>query len=875
MRRTLLVSSLLCIARLAVAYEGAARSGDQPEPEAPKVPVLTKPPTLVERSEPAYPEHLLKAGIGGQVALLIDIDVDGAVSRAEVLRSSGQEALDGAAVRALVLFRFTPAEFDNVPALVRVEYLQNFEARPPEPPPPDAPPPPAQVNLKGRVLERGTRDPVEGAVVYLPEHELVATTGPDGRFEVRGVPDGKVKIEISDTKHRKFETTDEVRPGEATELTAYLWKRIESGFEVTVRGEREKKEVARRTLQQDELKSVPGTFGDPVRVIQNLPGMARAPFVAGALLVRGAQPQDTGVYVDGVPVPILYHFAGGPSVLNPAFIDRIDFFPGAYGSKYGRAIAGILDVTTRSSAPKRLHGQFDIDFLDAGFFLEGPVKEGADLGTWAVAARRSYIDAFLPTILDLARPAGSASIVAAPRYWDYQARWERSFGKHHLDVLLFGSDDVLTVAQAGDAESQGFSVGSHQGFHRLRVGYSHLFENGWQVKAAPTIGYSVQSFNFSDAIAGDLSWTNANLRTSIGKEFSKSLSFEAGLELNRLFYDVSLKVPEPPRFITFPGQAVDTPIVERVNELQAGAMAAHAEAVWNPFGGLRLVPGVRVELYDLPKGLRPSVEPRLAARYDISSRTAVKAAWGIFRQNPQPQDMDEQFGNPWLQLPTSQQTVAGFEQRFSGTLLLDVQGFYNRRTNLVVGSSDVVVQDGVSRIENLNNDGYGRSYGLEVLLKQDLTERMYGWIAYTLSRSEQWSERREKYIPVNFDQTHLLTIVGSYKWDFGIETGLRFRMTTGRPDTEILGASYDADTNSYRPIRSDAGSVRGPTFHQLDLRIEKLWTYEQWKLSAYLDIQNVYNAENPEFVLSDYRFREQATVRGLPFLPTLGVTGSF
>ena len=57
--------------------------------------------------------------------------------------------------------------------------------------------------------------------------------------------------------------------------------------------------VTRYELAQPELKGVPGTFGDPLRVVQNLPGVARTPFGLGALVIRGASPNDSGIYVEG------------------------------------------------------------------------------------------------------------------------------------------------------------------------------------------------------------------------------------------------------------------------------------------------------------------------------------------------------------------------------------------------------------------------------------------------------------------------------------------------------------------------------------------------------------------------------------------------
>ncbi|MDY7226253.1 TonB-dependent receptor domain-containing protein [Hyalangium rubrum] len=855
----------------ASAYEGATPPSEQQAAEAetpPPAPQLTKAPEVLKFVEATYPPEALARGETAQVVFFIDIDETGKVTQAEVTRSAGAE-FDAAAREAVLQLEFSPAEVDGKPAPVRIEYAYHFE---PKPPPPTAPTAEVEkpINFRGRVVQRGTRDPVANATVYLPEQNLSAETDADGNFELRGVTPGRLRVEISEPKHKKFFTVEEVREGEVTELTAYIWKKVENGFETVVVGAREKKEVARRTLAKQEVQSVPGTFGDPVRVLQNMPGMARAPYISGALLVRGAQPEDSQVMIDGVPIPLLYHFAGGPSVITPSIIDRIDFFPGAYGAKYGRAIAGIVDVGTRPPEPKRLHGLVDIDLLDAGFYVESPLSQTKNRGTLALAARRSYIDVLLPPVLEAFREPGSASTAVAPYYWDYQARYDLKLGKDRFEVVAFGSSDTLVVSQTGSEETQPFSLDTHQSFHRLRLAWSRPTESGWRLSLAPTVGLTVNNIGIGDQFEGGLNSRDLNLRGAAEKEFSKSLSFEAGVDVNATFYTLKLEVPG----VAGPGEE-DPPPVTREQDVPMASYATYAEAVWSPIERLKFVPGLRFEAYRLPSGWHPSLEPRLATRFEVNELITAKAAWGLYRQAPQPGQVDTVFGNPDLGLSRSHQTVAGFEWKLTDAVLLDMQGFYNWRQRLVVSSDQFVERDGERVPELYTHAGRGRAYGMEVLLKHELTERFYGWVAYTLSRSEQFDEEAKLYAPVQFDQSHILTLVGSYKLDNGWELGARFRLTTGRPETPIIGSTFDADRGRYVPLEGVPGSARGSTFHQLDLRAERQWTFERWRLSAYLDIQNIYNAANPEGVLWDYRYRENAPLRGLPLLPTFGVKGEF
>jgi len=176
----------------------------------------------------------------------------------------------------------------------------------------------------------------------------------------------------------------------------------------------------------------------------------------------------------------------------------------------------------------------------------------------------------------------------------------------------------------------------------------------------------------------------------------------------------------------------------------------------------------------------------------------------------------------------------------------------------------------------------------------EFTERFFGWLAYTLSRSEQTAytvngatasnmgqgalqtgmPTSTIWYPTDFDQTHNLVVVGSYTWR-AWRFGTRFRLVTGSPSTTRSEGPYDADAGQYACIEGPRNATRQATFNQLDLRAERTWTFNAWQLGAYLDVQNVYNAQNPEFIQPDYRCRTSEVIRGIPFLPVLGIRGIF
>jgi outer membrane receptor protein involved in Fe transport len=196
---------------------------------------------------------------------------------------------------------------------------------------------------------------------------------------------------------------------------------------------------------------------------------------------------------------------------------------------------------------------------------------------------------------------------------------------------------------------------------------------------------------------------------------------------------------------------------------------------------------------------------------------------------------------------------------------IGIEGFYKHLYERIIGT-----QLGLS--PHFVNGGKGRVFGLEVSAKVDPRGRFFGYLSYTLSRSERM-DRDEGYKLFDYDQPHILTLSGVYRLGRGWEAGLTFRVVSGNLSTQVIGAIYNKDTGLYSPVYGSLNAIRSPYFHRLDLRIEKLWKFSSWKLAAYLDVLNVYNAGNIEGVAYDYEYRQRVNVSGLPILPNIGLRG--
>ncbi|MEW5853626.1 MAG: TonB-dependent receptor [Myxococcota bacterium] len=921
----------------------------QQEPEEP--PRLTKPPRLVHQVPVIYPESAKAERRQGAVTLRITIDEEGYVQRVDILQSAGVD-LDYAAMGAVANFVFEPAEVNGVPAPIQLDYRQTFvlkeEVRkvvvaPPPAPAPEGIPAPAPapveeeeklVNFRGLVREAGTKRPIADAeiAVELGDGNVeVVATGKDGRFEMAGVPPGQKLIRISATGYEQMTTVEEFSEDEAVEAIFFLPRRSYNKFETVVRDRKPAKEVQRVVLRREEVSQVAGTFGDPLRAIENLPGMARAPLLGGQLLVRGASPESSGVYMDGVQVPLLYHFGGLTSVVNPEFLETIDFYPGGFGAKYGRATAGIVDVKSRNLRFDQYRGYAEVDLFDSGFFFGGPVTLWGDpvdsdapnprRVTFAAAGRRSYIDAIIPFALSIFLPPGAGALTVAPVYWDYQAKLEyRPLSAHTFSLFTFGSDDYLRVIAAGGQDAGQFGLSAHTQFHRIVGKWDYRIHprltNSFQVFAGMndlTAGFGGGAFSLGIGNVERVFGARNELRyqlldvlaLTLGADYQTTQTeLEATLPDFGAFLSGPIALaPEFPRVVGRPSAVFSTIATTKEDSVSVNA-APYVEAEMGPILGLKIIAGFRLDYYkygQFTRRLQPT--PRIALRWEPIKDTVLKAAYGVYEQAPQQFSVSPTFGQPKLWPERARHYVVGFEHRLARRLTVAGNAFFNDREEMVVSSSRFTTNNGVVELERSSNEGIGRAYGADFMLRHELSKQFFGWIAYTLSRSESKERPGEEWQLFEYDQTHILTIVGQYKvpwhlpfrewantgklpkgwlwspaWsilagDWSI--GGRFRLVSGNPTAFYEGVYHDLDTDEYEATQRPGGSDRMPTFHQLDIRIDYKMAFQNWLVNLYCDLINVYNQKNAEQISWDYRYRNAVPLSVLPFLPIFGVSAEF
>ena len=838
-----------------------------PPKQAPEeAPPAITPPQLVHFEPAPYPAEAEAQGLQASVILQLDIDREGNVTNVVVKEPVGH-GFDEAAAEAAKKFKFEPARRGETPIPARILYRYDFTLTPAE----TVEEQPTVAILRGVVKAMG-EIPIAGVSVEITSEDGVftASTDENGNFEFVDLPPGTYRVRIESPGFQPLEVEETLEVGMATEVVYRISPPVEGEFEVTIQGERPPREVTRRTIERREIERIPGTSGDALRSLQNLPGVARPPGLAGILIVRGSAPRDTQTFLDGTELPLIYHFGGLSSVVPTEMLEKIDFYPGNFSSQYGRGMGGVVEVGIRS--PKddgRYHGLVQLDLIDARAMAEGPIPL---LKGWnfLVGVRRSWVDSWLKPVLT----ETGAAVTSAPVYYDYQLFVETKPTKRSsLRIGVFGADDRFEMLMRDVSENEpmiGGNLGLRTSFWRVQALYQNeITEN---IRYQGMLAYGGTELRFGvGSLYFNLDSGALTHRSELSARLSRGVTMHAGVDLMYSPYDISVRAPQPPRAgEPDPGPFAAKPPSEVKDKGAVWRPGFYVESELTPTKRLKIVPGMRVD-YARDTG-HWDASPRINGRYDIAQgypRTTIKGGVGLFHQPPEPQETHPVFGTPGLRSLRSVHYSLGAEQELTKNIEVSLEGFYKDLDQLI------------ARIPNARgsydytNFGTGYVVGAEVLLKYKPDERFFGWLAYTISRSIRKDGPDKPEYLFGYDQTHILTALGSYKLGRGWEFGSRFRLVSGNLYTPIVGGIFDANAGSYAAIDGAPYSRRLPMFHQLDIRVDKEWKFDAWTLRAYLDVQNVYNHMNVEGYMYNFDYSQSTTLTGLPIIPSLGVRGEF
>ena len=537
-------------------------------------------------------------------------------------------------------------------------------------------------------------------------------------------------------------------------------------------------------------------------------------------------------------------------------VERLEFYPGGQGARFGRAIAGAIDVVTRDPSPEAFSAKATVDLLSTGFRLEGPLTKDKNFALF-VAARTSYIAEVLNigSLIAEYTDEDVNLLTLAPRYADYQAKllWKLPLiagVAQSLTVSTFGAHDsldlALNAANLGPAAPS--NVGITQGFHRLNPVYkvrsNHVNDGGepvWRAFVSPMaeLSYSENRFDVSQfrlditrlAVRAEVEWRPlAHMGFAFGTddgyaEFLSTVDVPFFLPDERLFPRPATS--DPPRFLA--------------KDIVLGSSASFYIDSDLHVGPVIFLVGARADQFTYYDEIRTSFDPRVAVRAQLLPFTTLKANVGLYHQIPLPFYIAENGGNPALPLEEGWQMGVGVETWLS------------------------------------------RSVDVELMIRQRFDQGVFGWISYTLMRAEERADKPQgiddaeeiDWRSTELDQTHNFSVAASAQLPWGFELGGALRYVTGNPATLAQSSLFDADTSRYQRVNQSIRSQRLPPFFQIDARVDKKFTFETWSMGLYLDLQNATNNSNFEFFQYNYDFSIVEGFPGLPILPVFGVQASF
>lgn len=868
------------------------------------------PPELLADSPAAYPESLRPAGKGGQVKLELLIDENGEVENATLVEGS-EQAFNDSALHAASKLRFRPATLGGEPVSVRINFTYHFEAPVLAP---VQPPRPVTGTLQGLVRAKGNRRPIGGATVLFKDDGARVETDAKGRFTAEREP-GQWYVRASAPGYVARDFTENIEAGGSVEVIYSLEPLTVNPYETIVHGDKERTEVSRITLQDAELREVPGTMGDPFRVVMLLPGVTSLMSGIAYPVVRGSQPAATGYYIDGIRVPQLFHLFLGPAVIHPDFIDSMDFYAGVAPAEFGRLMGGVINGKISKPREGRLYATGYADFINAGLFAEYPFEQTGTSIT--LAGRVSYTPWLIAAATNVAIGAlgqGAQNQQLVLDFYDYQARVEQKLGGGSLRLFAFGSSDLVGVRAVNE---RGTTALESVLFHRLDLRYRRELGAG-ELEAGVTVGLDRlgvdgEFANFGgdgglpvgrSAASLKVDDRSVKARATWRTRLLPGLDVVLGSDLDRreALLLATITVPNP--------SGIGSVTAELTQSLASGTfLGGYAQVEWKPTEKLLVVPGLRFDSYHLVPGLNNyAIEPRLTARYRLTDAVTLKGGAGLYHQPPALLINLPVIDLAGLRfgLQEGAQTDLGVEWKLASGVELNVDAYYNPLRRVIEFSAfsreaGPIGEPGSPEFDEYvrRNATTGYATGLEVLLRHPLGGNWFGWLSYSLQRSvrklefPRFGSRGEDLgtgngtVAYAFDQTHVMNAVLSYKFAGSWTAGVTLHFNTGFPEGGVFGNGTQTEGTSpigglprWVPVDRDKWD-RLPPFFRVDARVAKSWAFETFSLEAYFDFLNVLFAQEVIGYLYSTEFSPtRSTLKkqpiGIPlFMPILGLKGRY
>ncbi len=760
-------------------------------------------------------------------------------------------------------------------------------------------------SLTGNITDVQTAKAIAGATVTVEGAGAAALSDSLGRYTINGAKPGSYTITASAVgyaRQSKFnivinsgnvaELSFELQP-EARELQGVV---IETGRRAVARVATIETPLSVQRLTVEEIKSNPGGNFDISKVVQSLPGVGSGAGGGGFrndIIIRGGAPNENVYYLDGIEIPTLNHFAtqgagGGPQgILNVSFIEDVKLSSSAFDARYDNALSSVFEFKQKTGNTERLQGNIRLSGTELAATFDGPASSNGKV-TFLASARRSYLQ-LLFSLLDLP---------IRPNFWDFQNKvtWKIN-EKNTLNFIGVAAIDEFSFSAVNELDPDKVYTLNRQPVinqwaYTTGVSWRRSLNNGVLNLALSrnALNNNLEKYDNNDNSLPQ----NLRLLTT-----SRETENKLRLDVSRFFNGFKLAYGATVQY----AQYTNDSYIRLRAQVQDGQGNVVQPAVVNAFnsglsfwkGGafvqlskrfldnrLGLSAGLRTDVNSFTTGGGNPVaalSPRVSASYALTDRWNLNASVGRYAKLPPYtilgfQSNDGRFANRSADYLIANHYVGGLEFLPRATTRFTVEGFYKAYSNVPVS-----VRDGIS-LSNLGTDfgaigneavvtnGRGQAYGVEFFAQQKFTRRFFGVLSYTWFHS-RYSGADDVLRRSAWDNRHLLSFTGGYKWGRGWELGLKYRVQGGSPYTPFNDVASRTNFLSLGEGVLDFSRLNTRqlgTFSSSDIRIDKKWNFRRFTLDLYLDVTNWLAAPTRELPRYSFRRNEDNTA----FLTTDG-----
>jgi len=726
--------------------------------------------------------------------------------------------------------------------------------------------------FEGRVYNANNNEPVPFANVVIWGTTIGSVSDIDGNFLFTGIAPGYIELRISSIGFETY-VSEQILVTNANKvfIEVPLNETTVSIEEITVKAspfrKKEETPLSIQTIGIEEIEKNPGGNRDISKVLQSLPGVASTVSFRNDLIVRGGGGNENRFYLDGVEIPNLNHFAtqgasGGPTgILNVDLIRSVDFYSGAFPADRGNSLSSVLEFSQIDGNKEKLKFKGSIGATDLALAIDGPVTEKT---TYILSFRRSYLQYLFSVI----------GLPFLPTYNDSQFKVKTRINqKNELTLLGLGSYDVLTLNEkANETEDQRAILkalpANDQWSYTVGAVWKHFSEKGYDTWVISRSHLNNGAYKYYNNIEEDtlktFDYRSNEIQTRARYEHNSRYS--SGLKVN---YGAGIEYAE-----------YDNKTFNQIfQEGQPGTIDYSSELdlfSYSLFGQLskdfikqrlNLSFGLRIDANNYSNemnNLLKQTSPRFSASYLLSPGWSINFNTGRYYQQAPYTTMGYRNNNgdlvnrdKGLKYISADHIVLGFEFLPDEESKLSIEGFNKWYHNYPVSTRDKVSiaskggDFGTFGDEEVISLAKGRAYGAEVLYRNRDLMGFNIILSYTLVRSEsekisQNLDPLDSYIPSAWDNRHLLNLTANRKFKGNWQAGFKYRFAGGTPYTP-----WDIPYSEQRPAWDVRGSgyldytqfntQRLKGFQQLDLRVDKEWYFDKWRLNLYFDVQNAFN----------------------------------